>query len=108
MTLNEYQQKAISTAIYHEDYMILYPALGLCGESGEVADKVKKVLRDDGGFFGKEKSVEIIKELGDVLWYLAAITRDLGFILEDVAQMNISKLADRAVRNKLQGSGDQR
>lgn len=108
MTLDDYQKAAISTAIYSEDYMILYPALGMCGEAGEVADKVKKVLRDNGGYFTEGKRIELMKEVGDVLWYVSAIARDLGFTLEEVAQANITKLADRAARNQLQGSGDQR
>jgi len=108
MKLNDYQQSALSTAIYSEDYMILYPALGLCGEAGEVADKIKKVLRDNDGYFDEEKSKEIMFELGDVLWYLSSLADDLGFTLEEVAQANIIKLADRAKRNKLQGSGDMR
>lgn len=108
MNLNDYQQAALDTTIYSEDYIILYPALGLCGEAGEVADKVKKVLRDNNGYFDEEKSREIMLELGDVLWYLSSLADDLGFTLEEVAQANIDKLANRAARNKLQGSGDER
>jgi len=108
MTLNDYQNTTSITAIYSEDYMIVYPALGLASEAGEVAGKVKKVLRDNGGFFEKDKSLEIIKELGDTLWYVAVLARDLGFTLEDVAKANITKLFDRSNRNKLKGSGDER
>jgi len=108
MNLNDYQQAALSTAIYSEDFMIIYPAFGLASEAGEVAGKVKKVLRDNAGYFTKEKSIDIMHELGDVLWYVSAVARDLGFTLEEVAEANITKLADRAERDKLQGSGDQR
>lgn len=108
MDMNEYQKKAISTAIYPEVYEIVYPTLGLAGESGEIAEKVKKVLRDDIGDFSKDSRKEIAKELGDVLWYVALLARDLGFDLEEVAEMNVQKLASRKERNKLGGSGDNR
>lgn len=108
MQMNEYQEKAISTAIYPEIYEIAYPTLGLAGESGEIAEKVKKVLRDDIGDFSKESKTEIAKELGDVLWYVALLARDLGFQLEEVADMNVQKLASRHKRGVLGGSGDNR
>jgi len=108
MTLNNYQEAALSTAVYSKDYIIVYPAFGLCSEAGEVAGKVKKVLRDNDGYFTREKRNEIMKELGDVLWYVSVLANDLGFSLEEVAVANITKLADRADRNKLQGSGDER
>ena len=73
MTLNEYQQHALETAIYPEQSRIVYPTLGLTGEAGEVADKVKKVIRDTHGEFTPEKKQEIMKEIGDVLWYLSLI-----------------------------------
>ena len=71
MTLNEYQQHALETAIYPENRRIIYPTLGLTGEAGEVADKVKKVIRDAHEEFTDEKRLEIVKETGDVLWYCA-------------------------------------
>lgn len=108
LTLNDYQDAAKSTAIYPGDFEIIYPTLGLTGEAGEVADKVKKVIRDKGGDFSEEDSAEIAKELGDVLWYLANTASDLGFTLENIAKFNLAKLADRADRDKLQGSGDNR
>ena len=108
MKLNEYQNKAISTAIYPKTFAIMYPVLGLNGEAGEVAEKVKKVIRDYGGNFTSEHKQEISKELGDVLWYIAATARDLGYSLEEIAQINIDKLQARKVNNKLNGSGDNR
>lgn len=106
MTLNEYQEKALETAVY--PLAIIYPALGMCGEAGEVADKVKKVIRDNNQDFTEEKKTEIAKEIGDVLWYCATLARDLGFSLESIAQMNYDKLKSRQVRGKLGGSGDNR
>ncbi len=108
MTLNEYQLKALETAKYPDDYKIVYPTLGLTGEAGEVADKVKKILRDEGGALSGEKAVEIAKEIGDVLWYIATLSHDLGFELETIAQMNYEKLRSRAARGKIGGSGDNR
>ena len=89
MTLYEYQQHALETAIYPENRRIIYPTLGLTGEAGEVADKVKKVIRD-------------------VLWYCATLARDLGYELDDVAQMNVDKLRSRMQRHIISGSGDNR
>ena len=108
LTINEYQNKAIATAIYGEGSSIIYPTLGLTGEAGEVADKVKKVLRDSNGEFTDEKKLEIAKETGDALWYIAALSRDLGYTLEEIAQMNLDKLASRKERNMISGSGDNR
>ena len=78
MTINEYQEKALETAIYPKEYKVVYPALGMAGEAGEVADKVKKVIRDNNGEISKEKALEIAKEIGDVLWYCATLANDLG------------------------------
>ena len=103
MTLNEYQRKARSTAIYAANCAILYPALGMVGEAGEVANKVKKILRDN-----KFDRDDIAKELGDVLWYLAILAKDLGFNLSDIAYDNLKKLEDRQKRGTLGGSGDKR
>jgi len=108
MTLNEYQQHALETAIYPENRRIIYPTLGLTGEAGEVADKVKKVIRDGHEEFSDEKKLEIVKEIGEVLWYCATLSRDLGYDLDEVAQMNVDKLRSRMQRNLLQGSGDNR
>lgn len=106
MNFKEYQKRANATAIYDTKFSILYPTLGLTGEAGEVADKVKKIIRDGKSII--DERVEIAKELGDVLWYLAAVSRDIGVTLEDVAMMNIEKLEDRKERGTLQGNGDNR
>lgn len=108
MKLNEYQKSALETATYPEEYQVLYPSLGLAGEAGEVADKVKKVIRDDGGVMSEEKRQAIAMEIGDVLWYCAVLAHDLGFDLSKVAEMNIKKLRSRKERGVLGGSGDNR
>ncbi len=108
MTLNEYQQKALETAIYSKEYKIIYPALGMCGEAGEVADKVKKVIRDNHQEFTPEKKGEIAKEIGDVLWYCATLAHDLGYSLEEIAEINYAKLKSRQMRGKISGEGDNR
>jgi NTP pyrophosphatase (non-canonical NTP hydrolase) len=106
MSLTDYQTKAMSTAIYQMP--IIYPALKLNGEAGEVAEKVGKAIRDDGGEFTAEKKAELAKEIGDVMWYCAALARDIGYDLEDIARMNLNKLASRMARGVIQGSGDNR
>lgn len=108
MTLNTYQQRAEETAIYPTKYNLIYPALGLTGEAGEVSDKVKKLIRDHQGTPTLETAHEIAKELGDVLWYVAITARDLGYTLEEIAQMNIIKLESRQRRGTLSGQGDNR
>ncbi len=109
MDLNEYQKLAKETAVYPLDNEIIYPVLGLAGEAGEVAEKVKKVIRDDGGDFSNpHHKHEIVKELGDVLWYLSAIASDLGVPMNVVAETNINKLRSRKERKRLQGNGDNR
>lgn len=106
MTLNEYQTAALETAVY--PIAIIYPALGLNGEAGEVADKVKKVIRDNGQNFTDDKKLEIAKEIGDVMWYCATLANDLGYTLEQIGEMNKQKLASRKERGMLGGSGDNR
>jgi NTP pyrophosphatase (non-canonical NTP hydrolase) len=106
MHLNQYQDQAISTAIYPLEHSVVYPVIGLANESGEVLGKLKKVLRGD-------KSVEDIREalgaeLGDCLWYLAVAAYDLGYTLDTLAQANLDKLADRKARKVLRGDGDKR
>lgn len=107
-TLNEYQKGALETAFFPEQYKIIYPTLGLTGEAGEVADKVKKIIRDKDGILTQTDEIEIAKELGDVLWYIAVLSDKLGFTLQEVAQMNYDKLKSRQQRNKLSGNGDNR
>ncbi len=108
MDLNEYQERASRTAVYREEDTIVYPALGLASEVGEVTGKVKKVLRDNEGIFSKELCDKIGDEMGDVLWYIAALCRDLNIKMNDIAERNLNKLEDRKNRNVLQGSGDTR
>lgn len=108
MELNDYQQKALETAVYPQDYKVVYPALGMNGEAGEVADKVKKIIRDGNCEVTPEKAAELAKECGDVLWYVAVFANDLGYTLEEVAQMNYDKLKSRQQRGVLGGSGDNR
>lgn len=106
LTLDEYQQLALETAIYPNP--IIYPTLGLTGEAGEVSDKVKKVLRDNDSVFTDDKKLEIAKEIGDVLWFCAILSRDLGYKLSDIGKMNYDKLHSRQLRGKLHGNGDNR
>ena len=109
MDLRSYQQNSRLTARYPDaGRNPIYPTLGLCGEAGEVADKVKKVLRDRGGVFDDEVREGLRAELGDVLWYVAQLATELGFDLEDVARANLEKLASRAARGVIGGSGDSR
>jgi len=110
-TFDEYQEFAKTTAIYPDNAKVVYPTLGLSGEAGEVAEKVKKNIRMSKfgtfEFYGNELD-EIAKELGDVLWYVSALASDIGYDLEIIAQMNVDKLKSRMERDKLQGSGDNR
>ena len=106
--LNEYQQRALETAIYPQDKKIIYPILGLTGEAGEVADKVKKVLRDNNQVFDDERRKAIALELSDVMWYCATLANDLGYTLQEIAEMNYEKLSSRQKRGKINGNGDYR
>ncbi len=109
MDFKEYQEKSRKTAIYpNAGLNFVYPTLGLVGEAGEVAEKVKKVLRDKEGVMSDEKRAEIKKELGDVLWYVAQLSTEMNLDLGEVAEMNIEKLYSRMDRGVLHGSGDNR
>jgi NTP pyrophosphatase (non-canonical NTP hydrolase) len=109
VTFNEYQKFTASTAIYpNRGNNPTYPTLGLCGEAGEVAEKVKKLLRDDAGYIDYDKRQEVKKELGDVLWYVSELASEFSLDLEDIAQGNIEKLSSRKERGVLGGSGDNR
>jgi NTP pyrophosphatase (non-canonical NTP hydrolase) len=109
MELKEYQEKSRVTAKYPDaGNNYIYPTLGLSGEAGEVAEKIKKVIRDKGGEINDETRSEIKKELGDVLWYVSQLATELGLSLDDVAESNIQKLYDRMERGVLQGNGDNR
>ena len=103
MTFNDYQKQASETAIYRSEHAVIYPALGLAGEAGEVANKVKKILRDN-----KFDRDQVAAEVGDCLWYIAAICRDLNVDMGELAQANLDKLNDRKERGTLQGNGDTR
>lgn len=106
MEFKHYQKEAAQFAIYKDK--VIYPTLGLASEAGEVCGKVKKILRDSQGYFSPEDKLKIKAELGDVLWYIAAICSDLDLDMSSVANDNIAKLQDRMVRNRIQGSGDNR
>jgi len=106
---NDYQDLAMTTAVYpQQGSNLAYPALGLNGEAGEVAEKVKKIIRDKGGVLDEEDRQALKKELGDVLWYVAAMCSETGLRMGEVAELNISKLRDRQTRDRLHGSGDER
>lgn len=107
LSLNEYQRQAKTTDMTaHHGFP--YYALGVAGEAGEVAEKVKKFLRDDNGVLTPERAEAIKKELGDVMWYVALLADKLGVTLEEVAQGNLDKLAKRYDEGKLSGDGDDR
>lgn len=108
MDFKSYQRAAIRTAIYAERHRVIYPALGLASEAGEVAGKIKKVLRDQDGDFDAAPLDALRDELGDVLWYLATLASDLGLSLDEIAERNLDKLASRAGRNRIGGAGDRR
>ena len=109
MTLDEYQDLAMESAVYDPRFAIVYPALKLSGEAGEVSEKIGKRLRDmDGDLTDPDWQDAVAKELGDVLWYIAALARDIGWSLEEVAEANLSKLASRMERGVISGSGDDR
>ncbi len=107
MDLNHYQDKSRETACYpNAGDNPIYPTLGLVGEAGEVADKIKKAIRDNDGIFDEKVKQDIKYELGDVLWYVAQLSTEFGFNLESVAKANLEKLSSRAKRGKIKGSGD--
>lgn len=110
MQLNEYQKKALSTAVYPKKYKVIYPAIGLGNEAGEVLGKIKKWMRgDDGkGKMSAERKEKLMDEMGDVLWYLAVLAEDLEVSLDDIAKGNVNKLQLRKVKGKLKGDGDKR
>ncbi|MDO4612431.1 MAG: nucleoside triphosphate pyrophosphohydrolase family protein [Candidatus Saccharibacteria bacterium] len=113
MNLDKYQKQAAEFDLFETTADLSAPGflekvLGLVGEAGEAADKVKKILRDKGGRASEEDKAEIVKELGDVLWYVANVARSLGVSLSEVAEGNIEKLSSRKKRGKISGSGDNR
>ena len=111
MDFDEYQRLAEKTATFDPNdrvYSLMYLSMGLAGESGEVIEKLKKVVRNDGGEMSEEKRREIAKELGDVLWYLSQFARVLNVPFNEVAEANIKKLSDRAERGVIKSEGDNR
>ena len=103
LNFKSYQDMAAETAVYKSEHQVIYPALGLAAEAGEVANKVKKILRD-----GKFDRNAIADEVGDCLWYIAALCRDLNVDMKEIAKNNLRKLHDRKARGVIQGSGDNR
>lgn len=109
MTFNDYQTETNKTAIYPDrGHNFVYPVLGMLGEAGEVAEKIKKVWRDKNNIVSDEDKLEIKKEMGDVLWYLSQLAFELEISFDDVASTNILKINSRLDRNKLHGDGDNR
>lgn len=113
MKINDYSRQAITTLLGEHDITdmdatLLSQVFGLVGESGEVAEKFKKLIRDKQGKISEEDKQEILKELGDILWYINAVSNLLGSSLEEVAQKNLDKVLSRKARGQTQGSGDNR
>ena len=106
--LDMYQKVALTTAIYPREQAIIYPTLGLTGEAGEVANKVKKIIRDGSNKNDDSMVSEIKSEIGDCLWYIAVLANDFDIKLSDIASTNIEKLALRQKNNTIHGSGDDR
>ncbi len=106
---DNYQKQCKKTAIYPKiGKNFTYPTIGLMGEAGEVANKVKKIIRDDDGKITKEKRADLKAEIGDVLWYIAQLSTELKLKLSDIAKYNVDKLTYRKKENKIYGSGDNR
>jgi len=108
MDFNKYQETAVETAIYPDTHRILYPALGMAGEAGEVANKVKKIIRDGPENMPDDWKDQLASEIGDVLWYCAALANDLGMPLALIAAQNRDKLLERKQKGTISGSGDKR
>jgi NTP pyrophosphatase (non-canonical NTP hydrolase) len=109
MDFSDYQTKSRKTARYPAiGHPVVYPALGLVNEAGEVAGKIKKVFRDKDGHISEETREALKAELGDVLWYIAQVATELNLSLDEIAEHNITKLYDRLERGKIQGDGDNR
>jgi len=109
MTFNDYQKETNKTAIYPDrGHNFVYPVLGMVGEAGEVAEKIKKVWRDKNNIVSDDDKIEIKKEMGDVLWYLSQLATELQINFDDVAETNILKINSRLERHQLNGDGDNR
>ena len=109
LTFNQYQENAKETALYpNVGKNPYYPTLGLAGEAGEISNKVKKIMRDKDGHIDDETKDDIKKELGDVLWYVAAVASEFGLSLGEIADYNHQKLLKRKENNTIKGNGDNR
>lgn len=108
LTFKEYEEVALSTKVGWCKNEILYPLIGFCGETGEVADKIKKVLRDKNGDFSDIDRLAILTEIGDTLWYMTALCQDLGYSLQTAANINLAKVTRRREENTIHGEGDNR
>lgn len=108
MNMDDYQEQSGKTAIFPKDKALLYLVLGLCSEAGELAGKVKKIIRDDNGEITPEEVDELADENADCLWYHNQINTELGLKSSEVAQRNLNKLNSRLARGVLGGSGDNR
>lgn len=109
MTLDDYQQAALRTdSMQGKENALFHLLLGLCGETGEIAEKAKKIVRDQDSDFSKWDRDDIVKELGDVMWHVAVTADYFDISLDEIAEKNIAKLADRMKRNMISGSGDNR
>lgn len=107
LTFEQYD-KWLTKNIQNPQKDLLLQVLGICGEAGEIAEKMKKIVRDKGGVIGEEDKMLMAKELGDVLWYLARFAQSIDMSIEDVALMNIEKLESRVKRGVVLGDGDER
>lgn len=106
--INEYAKWTDETAKYPEKRGLEYTLFGLFGETGELANKYKKIIRDDNGIITREKYLSMISELGDVAWYFVRVCKELGIEPSEVIDKNIEKLTKRKKENKISGSGDNR
>lgn len=108
MTFDEYEKKAMETALEYGDQAFNYGGLGLVSEAGEVAGKLKRVIREEDNVITEDTRQVLKKELGDVLWYINYLGVKLNIPLKDIAQANLDKLSSRKVRGTLKGTGDDR
>lgn len=108
LTFKDYQEHALKTAIYPRERGLEYTTLGLVGEAGEIANKVKKVIRDDYNILIEQKRIDLGSEIGDVLWYCSTLASELNLCLGSIAEENLEKLKKRQIEGKIKGSGDKR
>lgn len=110
MTFDEYQKQALTTAIYHPDPLMdkTIWVMGVAGEAGEVLEKWKKIVAYKDGVITEEDKADLGKELGDVVWYIAVLSEQLGLSFDDLMQKNLDKLKSRKQRDAIKGAGDNR